>query len=120
MPSGPLILSYSSWTGNCKIWIEIAGPVTPQVYEAVPDEIRGMAAWVIDGCVAGSGGGIGGFVIKDISNLSTYVTEPDTKIPGTYRKCATREVWIQSFRLKFAAIHSSLDCVSNRHDYWLS
>lgn len=86
LSSRPFDLSYSSWSGNCKVWVEIAGPVMPQVYEAIPDEIRGMAAWVIDGCVAGTGGGTGGFVIKDISKLTAYVTEPDTKITGTYRK----------------------------------
>lgn len=58
----------------------------PQVYEAIPDEIRGMAAWIIDGCVAGIGGGSGGFVTRDISKLTAYITEPDTKITGTYRK----------------------------------
>lgn len=79
-------LSYSFLAGNCKIWIEIAGPTNPQIYEAIPDEIRGMAVWVIDQCVSGSGNGHGGFTTKDISKLTTYVTEPDTKIGETYRK----------------------------------
>lgn len=45
-----------------------------------------MAGWVIDECVSASGTGYGGFATKDISKLTTYVTEPDTEISGTYRK----------------------------------
>lgn len=78
--------SYAFGIGNCKIWIEIAGPTTPEIYEAVPNEIRGMAAWLIDHCVSGSARGYGGFATKDISKLIDYVTEPDTKISETYRE----------------------------------
>ena len=70
---------------RCKIWIEIAGPATPQIYEAVPNEIRGMAVWVIGECVDGSGRGYGGFATKDISKLAALITEPDTKISQAYR-----------------------------------
>ena len=45
-----------------------------------------MAIWLIDECVGELGGGYGGFATKDISRLTTYVTEPDVKISGTYRK----------------------------------
>ena len=79
-------LSYTLRAGNCKIWIEIAGPTSPAIYEAVPNEVRGMAAWLIDQCVGGSGRGYGGFATKDIGKLIDYVTEPDTKISETYRK----------------------------------
>lgn len=83
---GPQSLPYTAIFGNCKIWIEIAGPATPEIYQAVPNAIRGMAKWVIDQCVDGSrsGSGYGGFTTKDISKLTAYVTEPDTKISQTY------------------------------------
>ncbi|KAL9133977.1 MAG: hypothetical protein Q9175_004843 [Cornicularia normoerica] len=74
---GPHILPYTAI---------FAGPATPPIYEAVPDEIRGMAGWVIDQCVGAGGRGYGGFATEDISKLTAYVTEPDTKISGTYRK----------------------------------
>ena len=111
-------LSYSCWVGNCKIWVEIAGPATPQIYEAVPNEIRGMAGWVVDQCVDSNGRGYGGFATKDISQLTAYVTEPDTKISQTYRKWAMYVVsaskvpyWI------WPQYHSSLHCVSNGHGH---
>lgn len=93
MPPKTFYLSHSCWSGNCKIWIEIAGPATPQIYKAIPDEIRGMAGWVVDQCVDGSAGGFGGFATKDISNLAAYVTEPDTKLSETYRKRAMHRVF---------------------------
>ncbi|KAF6221663.1 hypothetical protein HO133_001631 [Letharia lupina] len=81
---GPQTLPYTAIFGNCKIWIEIAGPATPQIYEAVPNEIREMAGWVIEQCVGGNGRGHGGFATKDISELTAYVTEPDANIGGMY------------------------------------
>ena len=47
-----------------------------------------MAAWLIDQCIRESERGEGGFATMDISRLTTYVTEPDTKIDGTYREWA--------------------------------
>ncbi|CAD6565191.1 MAG: hypothetical protein ASARMPRED_006505 [Alectoria sarmentosa] len=85
---GPQTLPYTTMFGNCKMWIEIAGPATPQIYEAVPNEIRGMAGWVVDQCVNSNGRGYGGFATKDISQLTAYVTEPDTKISQTYPSTA--------------------------------
>ncbi len=82
----PFDFSDSCSAGNCKIWIEVAGPATPQIYDAVPNEIRGMAAWVIEQCVGEIGGGYGGFATKDINTLTAYVTQPDTEISETYRK----------------------------------
>ena len=99
----PFDLSYSCWAGNCKIWIEIAGPSTPEIFEAVPNEIRGMAVWIVDQCVSGDGRGYGGFATKDISRLTTYVTKPDTKISETYRKYALHRANIQSFELNLVA-----------------
>ena len=79
-------LSYDCGAGNCKIWVEVAGPAIPRIYQVVPDEIRGMAGWVLAQCVGGSGEGHGGFATKDISKLTAYITEPDTKLGGNYRK----------------------------------
>ena len=45
-----------------------------------------MAGWVIDECVGSGGKGHGGFATRDISKLTEYVTKPDTKISGDYRK----------------------------------
>ena len=84
--SGFFSSSYRSRAGNCKIWVEIAGPATPEIYEAVPNEVRGMAAWLIDQCVGEGGLGYGGFATMDIGRLTAYVTEPDTEIGGIYRK----------------------------------
>ena len=84
--SNPFPLSYSYLAGNCKIWVEVAGPATPQTYEAIPNEIRGMAGWVVDECVRSGEMGFGGFATRDISTLTQYVTKPDTKISRAYRK----------------------------------
>ena len=96
-------LSHTSRAGDCNIWIEIAGPTTPDIYMAVPNEIRGMAAWIIDQCVAGSGRGYGGFATKDIGKLLDYVTEPDVKISETYRKCTKNRISLPKSKLSLTA-----------------
>ena len=61
------------------------------MYEAIPNEIRGLAAWVIYQCVGDNEAGYGGFATKDISKLTNFVTEPDMNPSGTYREWAMRK-----------------------------
>ena len=62
-----------------------------------------MAVWIVDQCVGGDGRGYGGFATKDISRLTTYVTEPDTKISEAYRKYGLHRAYVQSFELNLVA-----------------
>ena len=72
-------------SGTCKITFEIAGPsLSPFLSPLIPDDIRGMAGWVIDQCVTRSG--IGGFVTNKIINMVNYISEPATNFQGPFRK----------------------------------
>ena len=70
---------------DCRISVEVAGPAEIMAYTAKPDDIRGLANWLVSQCVSHSGG-IGGFLTKDIGNLIDYVTAPQTDIYGLFRK----------------------------------
>ena len=52
---------------------------------------------MIEECVDVGQKGHGGFATKDISKLTTYVTESETKISGAYRKCAVEQL-LSDFR----------------------
>ncbi len=70
---------------DCRISVEIAGPASCKTYYAIPNAIRGLTDWLIGQCVT-TGGGIGGFVTKDIGRMISFVTAPKTNIHGPYRK----------------------------------
>lgn len=61
------------------ISVEVAGPAVPSTMNLIPNEIRGMAGWVIERCVI-EGAGSGGFVTKDISNLIRVIVNPETNL----------------------------------------
>ena len=50
-----------------------------------PNDIRGMAGWVIDQCVH-RGGGIGGFITGSLDNLVDYIEHPFTDFGADFRK----------------------------------
>ncbi len=52
---------------------------------AKPDDIRELASRLVTQCVFVEGG-IGGFVTKDFGNLIDFVTAPESKIHGPFRK----------------------------------
>ena len=73
--------------GNCMITLEQAGPSpNPGPIMISPDDVRGMAGYVVQQCVA-DGGGVGGFVTASFENMIDYILNPDTDINGPYRKC---------------------------------
>ena len=69
------------------ISVEVANPSGESISQivAVPDSLRGMAGWIINRCVAATGG-IGGFSTLAIQNLVNYVNNPDTDISAPYGK----------------------------------
>ena len=64
--------------------VELAGPTIPHTMNLIPNDIRGMAGWVIDQCVVDRTGS-GGFVTKDLLNLIRYVVDPATDINAPFR-----------------------------------
>ena len=64
--------------------MEVAGPNLPPTFSIPPDEIKGMAGYVIQQCVQS---GTGGFITKNFSNMLDYLMIHEvTTLPRTYRK----------------------------------
>lgn len=61
--------------GNCMVSVEIAGPSPPLTIVAIPNQVRGLAAWVANECVS-RGGGHGGFATLMIGNLIGFALNP--------------------------------------------
>ena len=73
------------------VWVEIAGPTQPHTVMLVPDQIRGMAGWVVEQCVAMTalGGKNGGFTTWGLTALVNFVLEPTTRYSSPfYRKAS--------------------------------
>lgn len=65
-------------TGDVAITINVAGVTDINSTFLVPDQIRGMAAYVAQHCLEQRGGG--GFTTKDIQGLVDYVTNPTSDV----------------------------------------
>ena len=85
-PTNQSIPVLKSYSGDCDVSVEIAGPASHLVrdFSISPDTIRGMAGWVIDRCVTHLS--IGGFVTGSLENMVDYVTGNDTDLVVPYRK----------------------------------
>ena len=66
--------------GGVWIAVDVSGPVNIDKFNVVPDDIRGMAAWVARQCVERHG--VGGFVTRRIQGLVDFVTDPTSDIEG--------------------------------------
>ena len=64
--------------GDVSIAIDVCGPVEISKITVVPNEIRGMAAYVASQCLGIAGWG--GFVTKEIQGLVDFVTDPTSDI----------------------------------------
>ena len=67
-------------TGNCEISVEVTDPGDAGRHvdawaDIAPDDLRGMAGWVIRQCVQGVPP-VGGFVTKNISDAIDYLQSP--------------------------------------------
>ena len=68
------------------ITLEQAGPSPhPGLIMLSPDDVRGMAGYVVQKCVT-DGGGVGGFVTSGFSNMVDYVLDPNTNLNDPYRE----------------------------------
>ena len=66
--------------------LELSGPASLQTIELRPNDIRGMAGYVIDDCVR-AGGGQGGFVTGLLQGMIDYALDPSSRFPYLpYRK----------------------------------
>ena len=67
--------------GGVSISIDVSGPVNIDRINVVPNDIRGMAAYVANQCPGR--GGLGGFITKKIQGLVDFVTDPTSDINVT-------------------------------------
>ena len=71
-------LPFTQGFGDISIAIDVCGPVEIDKFTAVPNDFRGMAAYVASQCLGTAGWG--GFVTKEIQGLIDFVTDPTTDI----------------------------------------
>lgn len=64
--------------GSVSISVDVSGPVNIDRISVVPNDIRGMAAYVANQCTGR--GGLGGFITKKIQGLVDFVTDPTSDI----------------------------------------
>ena len=64
--------------GGVSISVDVSGPVNIDRISVVPNDIRGMAAYVANQCIGR--GRLGGFITKRIQGLVEFVTDPTSDI----------------------------------------
>ena len=64
----------NSYSGDCHISVEAAGPARPSSIIIAPNSIRAMAGWLIEQCVENQSG-LGGFVTIGFNHILDYVVE---------------------------------------------
>ncbi|KAL8811925.1 MAG: hypothetical protein Q9200_001423 [Gallowayella weberi] len=75
--SGPGHLPTSTQSGDCMIQIEIAGPRVPKTFEVVPDQLRAMAAYLLDDACHKEGSYGGGFITGDLNPMTQWLISPE-------------------------------------------
>ncbi|CAF9943015.1 MAG: hypothetical protein ALECFALPRED_010433 [Alectoria fallacina] len=76
------LLPFLEFFGGVSISVDVSGPVNINNINVVPNDIRGMVAYVANRCL-GVQRVIGGFVTKRIQGLVGYVTDPISDIDAT-------------------------------------
>lgn len=71
-------LPFTQSFGDISITVDICGPVEIDKFTVVPNDLRGMAAYVASQCLGTAGWG--GFVTKEIQGLLDFVTDPTSDI----------------------------------------
>lgn len=71
-------LPFLEFYGSVLISVDVASPVSISMINVVPNDIRGMAAYVANECLGRYG--VGGFVTKRIQGLVDFVTDPTSNI----------------------------------------
>ena len=71
-------LPFLEFYGGVSLSVDVSGPVNVDKIVVVPNDIRGMAAYVANQCLRH--GGVGGFVTKKIQGLVDFVTDPTEDI----------------------------------------
>ena len=72
-------LPFLTFKGGVSLSIDVSGPVGIHTIGVIPNDFRGMAAWVAHKCVV-QRGGMGGFITKRIQGLVDFVTDPTKDI----------------------------------------
>ena len=71
-------LPFLESSGGVWIAVDVSGPVDINSINVVPNDIRGMAAYVANQCLGR--GQVGGFITKRIQGLVDFVTDPRSDI----------------------------------------
>ena len=71
-------LPFTESFGDVSIAVDVSGPVEINRFTVVPNDIRGMAAYVASQCLGTAGWG--GFVTREIQELLDFVTDPRSDI----------------------------------------
>ena len=71
-------LPFLEFYSGVSISVDVSGPINIEEINVVPNDIRGMAAYIADTCVRRSG--VGGFITRKIQGLVDFVTNPTSDI----------------------------------------
>ena len=71
-------LPYETHSGSVSVTVNVAGVADIDSIQLVPNQIRGMTAYIIEQCLMQRGSG--GFMTKGIQGLVDYVTDPTSDV----------------------------------------
>lgn len=71
-------IPFVEYFGDVTIAADVSGPIELDSIVIVPNDLRGMAAYVADQCIRHKG--VGGFITKRIQGLVDFVTDPKSDI----------------------------------------
>ena len=77
-PPGVYELPYQTYSRDVSITVDVSGPADIDTIRLVPNEIRGMAAYVANRCIGAQGKG--GFITNQIQGLVNFVTDPTSNL----------------------------------------
>ncbi|KAL8796583.1 MAG: hypothetical protein Q9182_007338 [Xanthomendoza sp. 2 TL-2023] len=79
-------LPMSRQSGNCMVQIEIAGPRVPKTFPIVPDTIRLIATYLLEGACHKDDSYGGGFITGDLNDLVQWLISPEGELDKPMRK----------------------------------
>lgn len=73
------------------VQVEMAGKRTPPTVRLVPDDIRRVAAYIIETCALERGGPTGGFGTGNLEDMKQWLATDGISLDHSIRKSSTSE-----------------------------